>query len=54
MWTTHTHIRSTKYKQLEDFIQLEAHTNQASKYGQERCHAFVDHVALLNGMSVNY
>ena len=54
MWTAHTHIRSTKCKELEDFIQLEAQTTQPSKYGQEICHAFVDHVALLNGISVNY
>ena len=54
MWTAHTHIGSTQCKELEDFIQLEAQTTQPLKYGQERCHAFVDHVALLNGMSVNY
>jgi hypothetical protein len=54
MRTTHTHIGSTQCKELEDFIPLEAQTTQPLKYGQEICHAFVGHVALLNGMSVNY
>ena len=54
MWTAHTLIGSTQCKELGDFIQLEAQTTQPSKYGQERCHAFVDHVALLDGMNVNY
>ena len=51
---SHTHIRSTQCKELKDFIQLEAQTTRPLKYGQEKCHAFVDHVTLLNGMSVNY
>ena len=54
MWTAHTLIRSTQCKELRDFIQLEGQTTQPSKYGHERCHAFMDHVALMNGMSVNY
>ena len=54
MWTAHTHIGSSQCKELEEFFQLEAQTTQPLKYGQEICHAFVDHVALLNGMSGNY
>ena len=54
MWTAHTHIGSTQCKELKDFIQLEAQTTKPLKYGQESSHSFVDQVALLDGMSVNY
>jgi hypothetical protein len=54
MWTTQTHIGSIQCKELKDFIQLEAQATQPLKYRQEICLVFVDYVALLNGMSVNY
>lgn len=50
MCNSHTHIGSTQCKELKDFIQLEAQTIHPSKYGQELCHDFLDHVALVNEM----
>jgi hypothetical protein len=36
------------------FHSIRSSENSSLENGQEICHAFVDHVALLNGMSVNY